>query len=137
MWSLLILALAGCAQQQTQQASSQTQGNASNGEATPCSQVGTASWYRGSSRNRTSPRDLVAAHPSLPFGTLVLVTATDTGQSIVVRINDRGPFSRGRIIDLSRTAADQLGILSDGVARVRLEPIGAGEACPFQQALSN
>jgi rare lipoprotein A len=52
-----------------------------------------------------------------------------------VRINDRGPFGRGRIIDLSRAAADQLGMRHDGVARVRLEPAGsaeAGEGCPFQ-----
>jgi rare lipoprotein A len=77
----------------------------------------------------------VAAHRSLPFGTFVLVTAIETGQSIVVRINDRGPFGRGRIIDLSRAAADQLGIRHDGVARVQLEPAGSagdGESCPFQ-----
>jgi len=96
-----------------------------------------ASWYRGSSRGRTSPRDLVAAHRSLPLGTSVQVTALETGQSVVVRINDRGPFGRGRIIDLSRNAADQLGILQDGVARVRLEPVGGVEVCPFQQARSD
>jgi rare lipoprotein A len=99
-----------------------------------------ASWYRGSSRDRASPRDLVAAHRSLPFGTSVQVTALETGQSVVVRINDRGPFGRGRIIDLSRAALDLLGMRRDGVARVRLEPIGqevAGEDCPFQQARSD
>jgi rare lipoprotein A len=99
-----------------------------------------ASWYRGSSRDRASPQDLVAAHRSLPFGTPVQVTAIDTGQSIVVRINDRGPFGRGRIIDISRAAADELGMRRDGVARVRLEPAGsaaAGEGCPFQQAWSD
>ena len=99
-----------------------------------------ASWYRGSSRDRASPQDLVAAHRSLPFGTFVQVTAIETGQSIVVRINDRGPFGRGRIIDLSRAAADQLGMRHDGVARVRLELVGsagAGELCPFQQARSD
>jgi rare lipoprotein A len=96
-----------------------------------------ASWYRGSSRDHTSPQDLVAAHRSLPFGTFVQVTAVETGQSLVVRINDRGPFGRGRIIDLSRVAADQLGMRHEGVARVRLEPVGlAGEGCPFQQARS-
>jgi rare lipoprotein A len=80
---------------------------------------------------------LVAAHRSLPFGASVQVTAIETGQSIVVRINDRGPFGRGRIIDLSRAAADQLGTRRDGVAQVRLEPTGsvmAGEGCPFKQA---
>ena len=83
-----------------------------------------ASWYRGSSRDRALPQDLVAAHRSLPFGTFVHVTAIDTGQSIVVRINDRGPFGRGRIIDISRAVADKLGMRRDGVARVLLEPVG-------------
>ena len=102
----------------------------------PCSQTGMASWYRGTAKNRASPRELTAAHPSLPLGSTVRVTAVDTGQSVVVRINDRGPFGRARIIDLSKAAANQLGMLHDGVARVRLEPIGAaaGDACPFQQA---
>jgi rare lipoprotein A len=109
-------------------------------DAPKCSQVGVASWYRGSSRDRASPQDLVAAHRSLPFGTSVQVTAIETGQSVVVRINDRGPFGRGRIIDLSRAAADQLGMRRDGVAQVRLEPVGmavASEGCPFQEARAN
>ena len=133
-WSLPLLALAGCAGQ-PQQASAPGRSPVPNNGAAPCNQVGMASWYRGSSRDRASPQDLVAAHRSLPFGTFVLVTAIETGQSIVVRINDRGPFGRGRIIDLSRAAADQLGMRHDGVARVWLEPAGsaeAGEGCPFQ-----
>ena len=75
----------------------------------------------------------MAAHRSLPFGTPVLVTAIDTGQSIVVHINDRGPFGReGRVIDLSRAAANQLGMLRDGVARVRIEPVEwADGGCPL------
>jgi rare lipoprotein A len=97
-----------------------------------------ASWYRGASRDRTSTKDLVAAHRSLPFGTSVQVTAMDTGQSIIVRINDRGPFGRGRVIDLSRAAADQLGILHDGVARVRIEPVEWIDGiCPFSQTQSD
>jgi rare lipoprotein A len=81
---------------------------------------------------------LVAAHRSLPFGTSVQVTALDTGQSIVVRINDRGPFGRGRVIDLSRAAADQLGIRRDGVTRVRLQPVEwAGGGCPVWQTQSH
>jgi rare lipoprotein A len=138
-WSSLLLALAGCAEQ-VQQASAPGPTLAPSDAAAPCSQVGMASWYRGASRDRASPQDLVAAHRSLPFGTFVHVTAIETGQSIVVRINDRGPFGRGRIIDLSRAAADQLGIRRDGVARVRLEPArsaGAGEGCPFQRAWSD
>jgi peptidoglycan lytic transglycosylase len=137
--SLLLLALAGCAGQ-PQQAAAPGPSPMPNDGAAPCSQVGMASWYRGASRDRSSPQDLVAAHRSLPFGTFVQVTAIDTGQYVVVRINDRGPFGRGRIIDLSRAAADQLGMRYDGVARVRLELAGsaaADEGCPFQQARSD
>jgi rare lipoprotein A len=99
-----------------------------------------ASWYSGTSRDRASPQNLLAARRSLPFGTPVQVTAIETGQAIMVRIKDGGLFGRGRIIDLSRAAADQLGMRHDGVARVRLEPTGsagAGEGCPFQQVQSD
>jgi len=133
--SLLLLALAGCAGQQPQQVSVPSPSPAPTDGAASCSQVGMASWYRGSSRGRTSSLDLVAAHRSLPFGTSVQVTAIETGHSVVVRINDRGPTGRGRIIDLSRVAADRLGMRHDGVARVRLELVGSdGGGCPFQQA---
>jgi peptidoglycan lytic transglycosylase len=136
---LLLLALSSCAGQ-PQQAAAPGPSLVPNDGAAVCSQVGMASWYRGASRGRASPQDLVAVHRSLPFGSPVQVTAIDAGQSIVVRINDRDPFGRGRIIDLSRAAADQLGMRRDGVARVRLEPAGsagAGEGCPFQQAQSD
>jgi rare lipoprotein A len=137
-WSLLVLALAGCTEQAPQQASVSVPNLPRNDALAQCSQVGMASWYRGSSRDRASPQDFVAAHRSLPFGTSVQVTAIDTGQSIVVRINDRGPFGRGRIIDLSKSAADQLGIRRDGVARVLLQPVEwAGESCPLRQAQSD
>ena len=66
-WSLLLLALAGCAGQ-SQQATAPGPSLAPNDDAAPCSQVGMASWYRGASRDRASPQDLVAAHRSLPFG---------------------------------------------------------------------
>ena len=137
--SVLLVALAGCTGQPQQTAAPQASLAPSDIPAATCSQVGIASWYRGASRDRASPRELVAAHRSLPFGTTVQVTALETGQSIVVRINDRGPFGRGRVIDLSRVAADQLGMCRDGVARVRLEPIGwrAREGCPLQQPLSD
>ena len=68
-----------------------------------------------------------AWHPGI-FGTPVQVTALETGQAIMVRIKDGGPFGRGRIIDLSRAAADQLGTRDAGVARGRLEPTGSAEA---------
>jgi rare lipoprotein A len=70
-----------------------------------------------------SHRLLTAAHRSLPFGTLVLVTNLDNSRSVVVRINDRGPFARGRLIDLSRRAAEELAMIRRGTARVRLEPM--------------
>ena len=66
---------------------------------------------------------LTAAHRELPFGSRLRVTNLNNGRSVIVRINDRGPFSRGRIIDLSRKAAEQLGMLKSGVAPVKIELI--------------
>jgi rare lipoprotein A len=64
-----------------------------------------------------------AAHKTLPLGSTVRVTRTDTGKSIVVRINDRGPFITGRIIDLSRRAARDLGMIEKGLVKVKVEVI--------------
>lgn len=75
-------------------------------------QVGIASVYTGgrtASGERASPKQFTAAHRSLPFGTLVRVTSRNTGRSVVVRINDRGPYVRGRVIDLTPAAASALG----------------------------
>jgi rare lipoprotein A len=90
-------------------------------------QVGRASYYgkkfqgrRTASGERYDMRALTAAHPRLPFGTVVTVTNMKNGRSVKVRINDRGPFIKGRIIDLSYAAARKLGMLSKGVARVRV-----------------
>lgn len=86
------------------------------------SSAGMASWYSGwrtASGERFSGGALTAAHRFWPFGTRVLVTNTTSGRSVVVRINDRGPFVRGRIIDLSRSAAQAVGIA--GVGRVSLQ----------------
>jgi len=89
---------------------------------------GQASWYGpGFYGNRTAsgevfrPGTLTAAHRSLPFGTRVRVTNLWNGRSAVVRINDRGPFHGGRIIDLAHGAAQELGVTASGVADVRLE----------------
>lgn len=89
---------------------------------------GLASWYgpgfagRSTANGETfNPNQLTAAHRTLPFDTLVRVTNQNTGQSVVVRINDRGPFIHGRIIDLSRAGADAIGMLSTGVANVSVE----------------
>lgn len=87
-------------------------------------QVGKASWYdihgRTASGQMMNPNALTAAHRSLPFGTHVLVQNLNNGRSVVVRINDRGPYVRGRIIDLSRAAAQSLGMLGSGTAEVRI-----------------
>lgn len=87
-----------------------------------------ASWYgpgfhgrKTASGERFDMDGLTAAHKTLPFGTKVRVTNPGTGQSVVVRINDRGPFVRGREIDVSRGAAKALGMLGSGVAQVRIE----------------
>lgn len=61
---------------------------------------------------------LTAAHRSLPFGTKVLVTNKRNGKSVIVRINDRGPFIRGRVIDVSKAAAQNIGMVSSGTAQV-------------------
>lgn len=90
--------------------------------------VGQASWYGpGFYGNRTAngetfrPGTLTAAHRTLPFGTLVRVTNLNNGRTAVVRINDRGPFHGGRIIDLAHGAAQRLGVTASGVAQVKLE----------------
>jgi rare lipoprotein A len=92
---------------------------------------GMASWYgpgfhgrRTASGERFNAGDLTAAHRYLPFGTRVRVTNARTGRSVVVRINDRGPFSGGRVIDLSRGAAAAIGVFQSGVAPVLLEVLG-------------
>ena len=88
---------------------------------------GVASYYgnelagnRTASGERFDPGQLTAAHRSLPFGSLVRVTNMSNGDSVVVRINDRGPFSRGRVIDVSHAAAREIGMHRSGTARVKL-----------------
>jgi len=66
---------------------------------------------------------MTCAHRTQPFGTLLKVTHTENDRSVVVRVNDRGPYVRGRIIDLSWGAAKKLGILAQGLARVEVEPV--------------
>ncbi|HHP7238955.1 septal ring lytic transglycosylase RlpA family protein [Longibacter sp.] len=70
-------------------------------------------------------RKLTAAHRTLPFGTRVRVTRLDNGKQVTVRINDRGPFKRGRIIDLSKSAAKRIDLVLDGVADVKIEVMSA------------
>lgn len=89
--------------------------------------IGGASWYAGKFQGRLTANgerfdtnQLTAAHRTLPFNTLVLVTNTVTGASVEVRINDRGPFVDGRVIDLSRAAAGRIGAVAAGVVPVEL-----------------
>lgn len=98
------------------------------GQAPPAVETGTASWYGGefhgrptSSREIYDMNDLTAAHRTLPFGTFVMVTNLANGRAVVVRVNDRGPFVRGRVIDLSYAAARVVGLVGPGTARVRIE----------------
>lgn len=80
--------------------------------------------------------ELTAAHQTLPFDSYVRVTNIASGRSVVVRINDRGPFVGERIIDLSAKAARQLGMKEDGVARVRIEVVKISEAKLNRQQLA-
>ena len=88
---------------------------------------GMASYYgnelagnRTASGERFDPGQLTAAHRSLPFGSMVRVTNTSNGDSVIVRINDRGPFAHGRVIDVSHAAAREIGMHRSGTARVKL-----------------
>ena len=93
--------------------------------------TGMASWYgptfhgkRAADGSRFNTDEYTAAHKTYPFGTLVKVTNLRTNRSCVVKITDRGPYAHGRIIDLSKKAAEDIGMLGSGVARVKLEVVG-------------
>lgn len=93
-------------------------------------ETGNASYYGARHHgNRTASGEpfnqysLTAAHRQLPFGTRVKVTNLDNDKSVIVRINDRGPHTRGRLIDLSRAAAEQIGMLRSGTAPVRVQSL--------------
>ncbi len=99
------------------------------------SQTGTASWYgpkfhgkQTASGERYDQYKMTAAHTTLPLGSTVRVTNLGNNKSVTVRINDRGPFAHGRIIDLSRAAADKLDMIGAGTARVRVESVGGTSA---------
>lgn len=90
---------------------------------------GLASFYwqdqKTANGEQFNKHDLTAAHKTLPFGTLLKVTRVKTGKSVVVRINDRGPFIKGRIVDLSLAAAREIGLTRKvGVTKVKLEVVG-------------
>jgi len=93
-----------------------------------CGEVGMASYYGGKFIGRKTANGeifvankLTAAHKTLPFGTMVKVTNLSNNKSVIVRINDRGPFIKGRIIDLSEAAANKIDMLQQGIVKVSIE----------------
>jgi len=104
-------------------------------------EIGVASWYGKEYHGRNTSNgeiynmyDMTAAHPTLPFHTLVRVTNLENGKRVEVRINDRGPFIEGRVIDLSYTGAQKIDMLGTGTARVSLEAtlFADGRGSPFE-----
>jgi rare lipoprotein A len=90
-------------------------------------ETGRASWYKIAAKTASGEtmdvEALTAAHPTLPMGTMVLVENLDNGRSVKVRINDRGPFTGNRIIDVSQAAAEKLDMIGDGVVNVRVSRV--------------
>ena len=100
-------------------------------------EIGVASWYGGRFHGRTTANgerfdsrgsSFTAAHRTLPFNVCAVVEHLASGRSVLVRINDRGPFARGRLIDLSHAAAKELGVLDKGIASVRVSARGIADA---------
>jgi rare lipoprotein A len=122
---ITLLALSACATSQSPDAKTVVR-------TTGRSEYGVASWHgpsRSSRESRTASgkrwnnRDLVAAHKSLPLGTFVQITHLKTNRVVIVQIIDRGPYVRGRIVDLSPRAAEAIGITGSGIGKVRLEVV--------------
>jgi rare lipoprotein A len=88
---------------------------------------GVASFYtegtKTASGEKFNTMEMTAAHPTLPFGTRLRVTNVASGQSVTVRVNDRGPYVQGRVVDVSYSAADALGMVGKGVAKVKLDVV--------------
>lgn len=101
-------------------------------------QQGIASWYgpgfhgrKTANGERFNQYELTAAHPTYAFGTQLCVRSKLTGQAVVVRVNDRGPFVKNRVIDLSKAAAEEIGMLGKGVKSVEIYKLNKGEDdCP-------
>lgn len=99
---------------------------AGDGEAKQTPSHGVASFYSDTetaSGEKFDKNELTAAHPTLPFGTKLRVTDTSSGRFVTVRVNDRGPFVRGRVVDVSPSAAEALGMVDKGITNVRLEVV--------------
>ena len=104
--------------------------------------TGTASWYGDkfhgkptATGERYDMNDITAAHKTLPLNSMVFVTNLETGQGMMVRVNDRGPFVAGRIIDLSRASAQALGMFTSGLAKVRVQYAGPADPMAAKMAV--
>jgi rare lipoprotein A len=95
--------------------------------ATQTASQGVASFYtegtQTASGEKFNTHELTAAHPTLPFGTRLRVTNVASGRSVTVRVNDRGPYVPGRVVDVSYSAADALGMVGKGIAKVKLDVV--------------
>ncbi|RXH38286.1 septal ring lytic transglycosylase RlpA family protein [Bradyrhizobium zhanjiangense] len=99
---------------------------ASGGDAKQAASRGVASFYSDTetaSGEKFDKNELTAAHPTLPFGTKLRVTDTSSGRFVTVRVNDRGPYVRGRVVDISPSAAEALGMVDKGITNVRLDVV--------------
>src|SRR5450759_2594946 len=98
-----------------------------NAAETQVASHGLASFYTEGTQNASGEKfdthELTAAHPTLPFGTQLRVTNVATGRSVTVRVNDRGPYVPGRVVDVSHSAADALGMAGSGIAKVKLDVV--------------
>ncbi|UVO38790.1 septal ring lytic transglycosylase RlpA family protein [Bradyrhizobium arachidis] len=95
-------------------------------DAKPTASHGVASFYSDTetaSGEKFDKNEMTAAHPTLPFGTRLRVTDVSSGRFVTVRVNDRGPFVRGRVVDISPSAAEALGMVDKGIANVRLDVV--------------
>ena len=125
--AVLALAATGCA------SSTRATGTSATGSSAPGTRfVGLASWYGQRHHGQATAsgevfdmNKMTAAHRTLPFGTRVKVTNVENGRSVVVRVNDRGPWVKDRVIDVSRAAGRALGMTGEGVARVEVVVLGA------------
>ncbi len=98
-----------------------------NAAGTQTASQGVASFYteeqETASGEKFDTHDLTAAHPTLPFGTKLRVTNVESGRFVTVRINDRGPYVAGRVVDVSYSAANALGMVGKGIAKVKLDVV--------------
>jgi rare lipoprotein A len=131
---LLLTGLAGCASQPPPPITAQPVQPLAPQPEPYFTETGLASFYGASHDGKTTAagetfdhRDLTAAHPTLAFGTMVRVTNLDNGRMVQVKITDRGPHVKGRIIDVSSAAAGALGMQKEGVVRVRIEAFRADQ----------